>query len=217
MTGLPSLTYSTADDVVSVAYPAASPAKYVTLIKLTSAQKVVAYQLEIDHLGVDRSEDAKRQAGEFILGDIKDYTNFKFNPGVSNYVSVDNVRPKDVTKDGRPGEVFLKLHDLPDSAEKDTNGKAFTVARYLAIRLTPGDSKTADAAAANTVPSLTGVFEGIVDITGASFSNVQTPLVKLLWQERGTNVGVDCWEAVAQRAKDTLLFWKWLPNDQVIS
>jgi hypothetical protein len=215
LTGLPSLNYSTADDMVSVAYPAASPTKNVTLFKLTNAQKVVAYQIEIDHLGVDRSEDAKRQAGEFVFGDIKDYTNFKFNPGVSNYVSVDTVRPKDFTKDGRPGEVFLKLHDLPDSADKDMNGKAFTVARYLAIRLTPGDSKTADAATVNAAPSLTGVFEGIVDITGASFTNVQTPLVKLLWQERGANVGVDCWEPVVQRAKDTLLFWKWLPNVQV--
>jgi hypothetical protein len=217
LTGLPSLTYSIADDVISVAYPAATPVKNITLLKLTAAQKATAYQIEVDHVGVDRSEEAKRQAGEFVLGDIKDYRNFKFSPGVSNYLTVNNLPTKDLTNVGRPGEVFLKLHNLPDVADPTTSGKTLTVARYLAIRLTPEASTASNAAGTAAVSSLTGVFEGIVDITGASFTNVQTPLVKLLWQERGATVGKDCWEAVLPNATDSLFFWKWLPNGQAVS
>lgn len=100
-----------------------SPGKNIVLSKLTIAQKVIAHRLEIDHLGLDRTEEANRRAGEYISMGAKNYTNFKLNPGMPNYVSVDDVRLKTFTKESRPGMVFFKLYDLAASAEKDKEGK----------------------------------------------------------------------------------------------
>lgn len=93
------------------------------------------------------------------------------------------------------------------------------MARYLAVRLTPASFKAAEAAGTNVQPSLTGVFEGIVDITGGVFSNVSTSVAKLWWQGRGTKVGADaeCWEPVVQTAVNSPLFWKWLPTNGTVT
>lgn len=75
---------------------------------------------------------------------------------------------------GRPDTVFFRLHDLPDTTVE--------AARYVVIRLTRA---TNDALKNATVApdGLTGVFEGIVDIYDGKFTSIQTPVVKMWWQE----------------------------------